>query len=182
MEPETNKPDPFQYKMCIEYFDNKVENVNLNDIVTYLINKYKFTAKRHKYGNDIFKYVQKDIASVLNLFCNQKQYAQYKNFTREMTKNGYLYKSSSLETNYVLPKQTEFNFEEHTSNEIYLEDEIINMNKTSPLFEDVKAAEHINNQNLFQPLIEQMNIYNLEELNFTRIENNKKIQVTITNA
>ena len=185
--------DPYVYKMCIDYFKSNKKGLAI-DLARYFISKYNFTAKKHKYGENILQYVHKDVSSALKRFEPGKEYASMRNFTREWTKDGYLYTSTPLTTNYVLPKQTEMDF----GADIYVEEKVVKTDveteekteevtvhttgKNSPLFEDVKAAEHINNQNLFQPLIEQMNIHNLEELNCTYTLNNKKIQVTITNA
>jgi len=80
--------------------------------------------------------------------------------------------------------QTNFNFEqidEEITQHPQTTTEEQNMDENSPLLEDIKAADIINKEDLFTSLIEQMNLHNLETLNFTRIEHKKKIQVTITN-
>lgn len=76
------------------------------------------------------------------------------------------------------PTQTTFNFEQ------IIEEQ--NMTENCPLFEDIKTADIINKAQdpllLLLENIEKMNLHNLEEMNFTSIIKDKKIQIYITNA
>ncbi len=89
-----------------------------------------------------------------------------------------------MTTKLLKPTQTNFNFEQideeiTSDSQLILEEQ--NITENCPLLEDIKAADYINKEDLFFTLIEQMNLHNLQTLNFTRIEHKKKIQVTISN-
>lgn len=180
--------DPLRSKMVIDFFNNPQSDKKLNDLCHDFIARYNFTSKRLKYGNDIFKAVQKDIASVLNYFYTKENLISLRNFHRIDTKEGYLYSSLPKTTSYVLPKETSpqlaLDFEQKDEQETPLEANTTT-EENCPLFEDIKAADSINNPDLISAILEnyqQMNIYNLEEITFIATRGNKKITINISNA
>lgn len=180
--------DPFQSKMVIDFFNNPQSDRKLNDLCYDFIGKYNFTSKKEKYGDDIFEAVQKDIASVLKRFYTKENLIPQRNFHREETKEGYLYSSLPKTTSYVLPKETNpqlaLDFEQKDEQETPLEANTTT-EENCPLFEDIKAADSINNPDLISAILEnyqQMNIYNLEEITFIATRGNKKVTINISNA
>jgi hypothetical protein len=86
--------------------------------------------------------------------------------------------------NILKPTQTSFNFEqkeEIEEIEAPLE-EITIMDENCPLFEDIIAADKINDpiRILFERL-QAFNIHNLQEINVISILDNKKVTINITN-
>jgi len=89
------------------------------------------------------------------------------------------------ETKTILkPTQTSFNFEQKETNEereAPLE-ETTNMDEISPLFEDIIAADKINDP--IQQIIDiynSINLHNLQDFNISTIRDNKKITIGISN-
>lgn len=186
--------DPYQHQMVKDFFDtNTSGSYKSTDIQKALVQKYNFLSKKNVHGDQIKIPVLKDVASVLRKFYTKKNLIPLRNFERTKTKNGYLYYSKPRITNHVL--QTKLNFEQFEEEEIIPLDEIINTETNiennpveiinSPLFQDVKAADHIYKTNMkllsFLEKIEQFQIEGEEEINFSYITNNKKITVNITN-
>lgn len=182
------KPDPLRSKMVIDFFDNPQSDKKLNDLCYDFIARYNFTSKRLKYGNDIFKAVQKDIASVLNYFYTKENLIPQRNFHRIDTKDGYLYSSLLRTTNHVLPKETSpqlaMDFELKEEQETPLETNIT-MEENCPLLDDIRAADSINKEeDVISTILDnynKMNIYNLEEITFITTRDNKKITINIAN-
>ena len=180
--------DPLRSKMVIDFFDNPQTDKKLNDLCYDFIKRYNFTSKRLKYGNDIFKAVQKDIASVLNYFYTKENLISLRNFHRIDTKDGYLYSSLLKTTNHVLPKETPsqlaMDFELKEEEETPLE-ENTTMEENSPLFEDIIAADFINKEeDVITKILDnynKINIFNLEEITFITTRDNKKITINIAN-
>jgi hypothetical protein len=89
------------------------------------------------------------------------------------------------ETKTILkPTQTSFNFEQKETNEereAPLE-ETTNMDENCPLFEDIIAADKINDP--IQQIIDiynSINLHNLQDFNISTIRGNKKITIGISN-
>jgi len=182
------QPDPFQYKMIIDFFDNPQTEKKLNDLCYDFIARYNFTAKRQRHGDNIFIPVQKDIASVLNYFYTKENLISQRNFHRIDTKDGYLYSSLSRTTNNVLPKQTSsqlaMDFELKEEQKTPLETNTT-MEENCPLLDDIKAADSINKEeDVITTILDnynKMNIFNLEEITFITTRDNKKITINISN-
>lgn len=193
-------PDPFQHDMVLTFFaSNQSGKYKLNDLCFDFIDRYKFASKRHKYGDDIFIPVQKDISSVLNTFFTDDKRIAMRNFIREETSDGYIFSYQPKSSCHVLPTQKSFDFEETDDKQIYLEKEIIKTEENkqedkqeeiiskeiSPLMEDIIAADQISAKDPIESFIENleiMNLHNFEEVNVVRIVKNKRVQMIITNA
>ena len=186
--------DPYQYQMAIDFFDTYTsEGYLTKEIQDIWIQKYNFLSKKNVHGNQIKVPVRKDVASILRKFWTIEKLIPLRNFERIKTKKGYLYFTKPRTTNHVL--QTTLDFEQFETEDITSIDEIINTeNNTenipieiddSPLLQDVKAADIVykTNMKLLSMLekIEQFQIEEKEEINFSYITNNKKITVNITN-
>jgi hypothetical protein len=170
--------------MIFDYFEDlKPTNHYATDLVKCFLDKYNFISKRQKYGDYPYKEVMKDITSVLNDCFKDEKLNALRNFTRVMTKDGYLYSHLEKTTCYVLPVQTSFDYDEPEETTDIQEDS--NTDEISPLLEDIKAADYIN---ITDPMFYwaekslQMDIENLDEVTFVKILHNKKIQVTISNV
>ena len=177
------EPDPFRYKMIIDFFNNQETGKHkLNDLCYNFIEKYNFTSKKFKYGDDIFKAVQKDIASVLKDFFTKENLIPLRNFIRENTKDGYLYSSLPRTSNNVLPKQLALEFELKEQQETTLE-ETPTMEENCPLLEDIRASDKINDP--IQMIVDNyanIDLYGIDEVQFTTTKFGKKITITIANA
>ena len=181
------EPDPFRSKMVIDFFNNhEIGQHMLNDLCYNFIEKYNFTSKKLKYGDDIFKAVQKDIASVLKDFFTNENLIPLRNFTREKTKDGFVYSYLQKTTNNVLPKETSsqlvLEFELKEQQETTLE-ETPTMEENCPLFEDIRASDKINDP--IQMIVDNyanIDLYGIDEVQFTATKFGKKITITIANA
>ena len=180
------EPDPFRSKMVIDFFNNPQTDKKLNDLCYNFIEKYNFTSKKLKYGDDIFEAVQKDIASVLNYFHTKENLISSRNFHRKNTKDGYLYSSLPRTTNNVLPKKIspqlamEFDLKEELETTL---EETPTMEENSPLFEDILAYDKINDP--IQRIIDKytnIDLYGIDEFQLTTTKGGKKITIIIAHA
>ena len=180
------EPDPVRSKMVIDFFNNPQTDKKLNDLCYNFINRYNFTSKRLKYGDDIFEAVQKDIASVLKYFYTKENLISSRNFHRKNTKDGYLYSSLPRTTNNVLPKETspqlamdfELKEQKETSSK-----ENTTMDENSLLFEDILASDKINDP--IQSIVDKytnIDLYGIDEFQLTTTKGGKKITIIIANA
>jgi len=176
------EPDPFRSKMVIDFFNNPQTDKKLNDLCYDFINRYNFTSKRLKYGDDIFEAVQKDIASVLKYFYTKENLISSRNFHRKNTKDGYLYSSLPRTSNNVLPKQLALEFELKEQLETTFE-ETPSMEENSPLFEDILASDKINDP--IQRIIDNyanIDLYGIDEFQLTTTKGGKKITIIVAHA
>ena len=174
------KPKP-KYMRVVEFFEtHQDKKFNSTDVKNYLLQHHDFSKKIIRKGWTLEQTVMVETSSVLSLFySDEKQYAHLKplrNFQREKIGNEWYY----WHINYNAPIQTTFNFEEPQTNEEKTLEQSQEIN--SPLFEDIIAADKINDpiQQIID-IIKNIDLHNLEQFTISSIRDNKKITIDISN-
>ena len=191
-------------QMLYFFQQHQEEMYSTNYISQYICNNFDLSKKKiPKSGIPMMQQINNEVSSNFSKFAdpkhkknpivNFKVISKGKEFLYQYQDNPKLKLPTPTEidvpnkymtTKLLKPTQTNFNFEqidESTTSDPQPIIEEQNITENCPLLEDIKAADYINKEDLFFTLIEQMNLHNLQTLNFTRIENNKKIEVTIIN-
>jgi hypothetical protein len=174
------KPKP-KYMRVVEFFEkNQDKKFNSTDVKNYLLQHHDFSKKIIRKGWTLERTVMVETSSVLSLFySDEKQYQHLKplrNFQREKIGNEWYYSH----INYNAPIQTTLNFEEPQTNQEKTLEQSQKIN--SPLFEDIIAADKINDP--IQQIIDiynNINIQDLQDFNISTIRDNKKITIAISN-
>jgi hypothetical protein len=197
-------------KQMLYFFQQNQEEIySTNYMSQYICNNFDLSNKKiPKSGIPMIQQINNEVSSNFTKFADPK----YKknpivNFKVISTGKEFLYQyqhnpklklitpteidvpNKYMTTKLLKPSQTNFNFEQ-IDEEITQHPQPIteeqNMTENCPLLEDVKAADIINKEQdpllLLLENIEKMNLHNLEEMNFTSIIKDKKIQIYITNA
>jgi hypothetical protein len=180
-----------------------------NYISQYICNNFDLSKKKiPKSGIPMMQQINNEVSSNFSKFADPKHKKNpIVNFIVISTGKEFLYQyqhnpklklptpkildvTNKYKTTILLkPTQTTFNFEqikEHIEEDSQPIIEEQNMTENCPLFQDIKTADIINKTQdpllLLLENIEKMNLHNLEEMNFTSIIKDKKIQIYITNA
>ncbi len=185
------KPEP-KYMRVVEFFETHQENkFNSTDVKNYLLKHHDFSNKKIRKGWTLDKIVMVETSSVLSLFySDEKEYSHLKplrNFEREKIGREWYYWYVNYNKPVIpiienTPIQTTLDFEEpiqETNQEKILEQ---SQEQNSPLFEDIIAADKINDP--IQQIIDiynNINIHNLQDFNISTIRDNKKITIGISN-
>lgn len=174
-----------------------------NYISQYICNNFDLTGKNPT-DKGMLCQINNEVSSNFTKFTDPKYKTNHKlNFEQHPAENGAFYYSykrnkklklptpveivapNPYETKTILkPTQTSFNFEQNEeidTIEATLEETTI-MDENCPLFEDIIAADKINDP--IQQIIDiynNINLHNLQDFNISTIRDNKKITIGISN-
>jgi hypothetical protein len=178
----------------------------LKQIIRWLLDKYNFVYLTTKYGQGklFLERLNSSISSLLNQFYTKESLIPKRNFERITKGNVYIYRALPKTSDLVLPKpvQTSFDYdntiesrtEETTSNETVVnetvanepetfEDEETTSEENCPLLEDILASDKINDP--IQRIIDNysnIDLFGIDQVQFTATKSGKKITITIANA
>ena len=186
------------------FMENHKEGMySTNYISQYICNNFDLTGKNPT-DKGMLCQINNEVSSNFTKFTGSKYKTNHKlNFEQHPAENGaffYSYKrnkklklptpveivaSNPYETKKILkPTQTSFNFElkeEIEEQEVQIQ-ETTKMEENSPLFEDIIAADKINDP--IQQILDiynSINLHNLQDFNISSIRDNKKITIGISN-
>jgi hypothetical protein len=199
--------DTDQNEMIIAFFVIHPDgDYKLKQIIRWLLDKYNFVYLTTKYGQGklFLERLNSSISSLLNQFYTKESLIPKRNFERITKGNVYIYRALPKTSDLVLPKpvQTSFDYdntiesrtEETTSNETVVnepvadepetfEDEETTSEKNCPLLEDILASDKINDP--IQRIIDNysnIDLFGIDQVQFTATKSGKKITITIANA
>jgi hypothetical protein len=186
------------------FMENNKEGIySTNYISQWICNNFDLTGKNPT-SRGMLTQINNEVSSNFTKFTEPKYKTNHKlNFEQHPQENGaffYSYKRNKklklptpveivapnpYETKNILkPTQTSFNFEQNEeidTTEAPLEETTI-MDENSPLFEDIIAADKINDP--IQQIIDiynNINLHNIDDFNISTIRDNKKITIGISN-
>jgi hypothetical protein len=199
--------DTDQNEMIIAFFVIHPDgDYKLKQIIRWLLDKYNFVYLTTKYGQGklFLERLNSSISSLLNQFYTKESLIPKRNFERITKGNVYIYRALPKTSDLVLPKpvQTSFDYdntiesrtEETTSNESVVnepvadepetfEDEETTSEENCPLLEDILASDKINDP--IQRIIDNysnIDLFGIDQVQFTATKSGKKITITIANA
>ena len=199
--------DTDQNEMIIAFFVIHPDgDYKLKQIIRWLLDKYNFVYLTTKYGQGklFLERLNSSISSLLNQFYTKESLIPKRNFERITKGNVYIYRALPKTSDLVLPKpvQTSFDYdntiesrtEETTSNETVVnetvanepetfEDEETTSEENCPLLEDILASDKINDP--IQRIIDNysnIDLFGIDQVQFTATKSGKKITITIANA
>jgi len=199
--------DTDQNEMIIAFFVIHPDgDYKLKQIIRWLLDKYNFVYLTTKYGQGklFLERLNSSISSLLNQFYTKESLIPKRNFERITKGNVYIYRALPKTSDLVLPKpvQTSFDYdntiesrtEETTLNETVVnetvanepetfEDEETTSEENCPLLEDILASDKINDP--IQRIIDNysnINLFGIDQVQFTATKSGKKITITIANA
>jgi hypothetical protein len=203
--------DPPQNKMITRFFDNQKIGIKFfsSYIIDDLINNYIFVYQKTMHGEDWKDAVKRNISSLFNQFFTREYLISKRNFDRMMTEDGYVYWSLPKTSDLVLPQSSaqssaqlaldydtkdepvadEFVEDESVVNEPVadepetFEDEETTSEENCPLLEDILASDKINDP--IQRIIDNysnIDLFGIDQVQFTATKSGKKITITIANA
>ncbi len=201
--------DPFQSDMIERLFSNiSVDCCLLGDMLDYLIESYHFVNLRYRSNYDekeLRKKVSRNISSLLNAYYKEAHLIPRRNFDRKMTEAGYVYwslpktsdlvlkpesspkSSAQLALDYDTKDESETDElvvdEPDTSEDEETTSEETTMQENSPLIEDILASDKINDP--IQRIIDNysnIDLFGIDQVQFTATKSGKKITITIANA
>lgn len=193
-------------KQMLYFFQQNQEEIySTNYISQYICNNFDLSKKKiPKSGIPMIQQVNNEVSSNFTKFADPK----YKknpivNFKVISTDKEFLYQyqhnpklklptpteidvpNKYMTTKLLKPSQTNFNFEqidEEAPQHLQTTIEEQNMNENSPLFEDIIAADKINDP--IQQILDiyyNIKLHNLDNFNISSIRDNKKITIQISN-
>jgi len=204
LEPISNtESDPFQSVMVFRLFDNSdVKGYLLKHITSNLMERYNFVNLRSKYsGKELERRLNRIISSLLSAYYEKEYLAAQRNFERVMTEEGYLYSSLPKTSDLVLKPQSsaqlalDYDTKDEPETDEFVEDEPdtskdeettseeTTMQENSPLIEDILASDKINDP--IQRIIDNysnIDLFGIDQVQFTATKSGKKITITIANA
>jgi hypothetical protein len=199
--------DTDQNEMIIAFFVIHPDgDYKLKQIIRWLLDKYNFVYLTTKYGQGklFLERLNSSISSLLNQFYTKESLIPKRNFERITKGNVYIYRALPKTSDLVLPKpvQTSFDYdntiesrtEETTLNETVVnetvanepetfEDEETTSEENCPLLEDILASDKINDP--IQRIIDNysnIDLFGIDQVQFTATKSGKKITITIANA
>jgi len=199
--------DTDQNEMIIAFFVIHPDgDYKLKQIIRWLLDKYNFVYLTTKYGQGklFLERLNSSISSLLNQFYTKESLIPKRNFERITKGNVYIYRALPKTSDLVLPKpvQTSFDYdntiesrtEETTSNETVVnetvanepetfEDEETTSEENCPLLDDILASDKINDP--IQRIIDNysnIDLFGIDQVQFTATKSGKKITITIANA
>jgi len=199
--------DTDQNEMIIAFFVIHPDgDYKLKQIIRWLLDKYNFVYLTTKYGQGklFLERLNSSISSLLNQFYTKESLIPKRNFERITKGNVYIYRALPKTSDLVLPKpvQTSFDYdntiesrtEETTSNETVVNETVANEPETfediettseenCPLLEDIIASDKINDP--IQRIIDNysnIDLFGIDQVQFTATKSGKKITITIANA
>ena len=204
LEPISNtESDPFQSVMVFRLFDNSdVKGYLLKHITSNLMERYNFVNLRSKYsGKELERRLRRIISSLLSAYYEKEYLAAQRNFERVMTEEGYLYSSLPKTSDLVLKPQSsaqlalDYDTKDEPETDELVEDEPdtsedeettseeTTMQENCPLLDDILASDNINDP--IQRIIDNysnIDLFGIDQVQFTATKSGKKITITIANA
>jgi hypothetical protein len=203
------KGDPFQSDMIENLFSNiNVDGCLLGDMLDYLIESYHFVNLRYRSNYDekeLRKKVSRNISSLLNAYYKEAHLIPRRNFDRKMTEAGYVYWSLPKTSDLVLKPQSspqssaqlalDYDTKDEPETDEFVEDEPdtsedeettseeTTMRENCPLLDDILASDKINDP--IQRIIDNysnIDLFGIDQVQFTATKSGKKITITIANA
>jgi hypothetical protein len=201
--------DPFQSDMIETLFSNiSVDCCLLGDMLDYLIESYHFVNLRYRSNYDekeLRKKVSRNISSLLNAYYKEAHLIPRRNFDRKMTEAGYVYWSLPKTSDLVLKPQSspessaqlalDYDTKDEPETDEFVEDEPdtsedeettseeTTMQENCPLLDDILASDKINDP--IQRIIDNysnIDLFGIDQVQFTATKSGKKITITIANA
>jgi hypothetical protein len=190
--------DPPQNEMITRFFDNQKIGIKFfsSYIIDDLINNYIFVYQKTMHGEDWKDAVKRNISSLFNQFFTREYLISKRNFDRMMTEDGYVYWSLPKTSDLVLKPQSSAQLAlDYDTKDENVEDEPVehepetfeDIETTSeencPLLEDIIASDKINDP--IQRIIDNysnIDLFGIDQVQFTATKSGKKITITIANA
>jgi len=192
-------------QQMLYFFQQHQEEIySTNYISQYICNNFDLSKKKiPKSGIPMMQQINNEVSSNFSKFADPKHKKNpIVNFIVISTGKEFLYQyqhntklklptpsiidvPNKYKTTILLkPTQTSFNFEQKEEIKVIETplEKITNMEQNSPLFEDIIAADKINDP--IQQIIDiynNINIHNLQDFNISTIRDNKKITIQISN-
>jgi hypothetical protein len=189
--------------MVFRLFDNSdVKGYLLKHITSNLMERYNFVNLRSKYsGKELERRLRRIISSLLSAYYEKEYLAAQRNFERVMTEEGYLYSSLPKTSDLVLKPQSsaqlalDYDTKDEPETDELVEDEPdtsedeettseeTTMQENCPLLDDILASDNINDP--IQRIIDNysnIDLFGIDQVQFTATKSGKKITITIANA